>query len=589
MAENTPPGGNKRKSPSKKGSPAKRSKTRNDDAYLVEPSSDSDSDYKDLDPRYWTIDSNRKRKDEYFLDLDSDSDADYKDLDPRYWTIDPNRKGEAQDELFERCTADEYFLDPSSDSNSDYEDLDPNRKREHRRGRSRTKKPRYSRPPANAINFPEDAAESSQGSNHLDSDGLVPGLTSSAPSVMSSKRSSGGNAVSCPALSPPRYSADPVSNAEPQQPPTFNDWWIQLKPNAPTESVTIPRKWEDIHRELSSEDSYAEDLDDMSSQAPSRSMVKSRREIGPLPGSSAYLLLCNINGIKLVDYSMSTPKWIVQLFETVSIPPPYVDPEAFIENRGQYLCQYMETTWELQVQPFFPLYDTTYSSFYKTVMKHKLHDDFYLRTSGKVGRRGENDNLTTHLKLFPQPEGLKSTRPDILIGYSLSWLSAVLDNDDELASKIYATCQITTEGAIFPYLFVELKSGSGDTLTVATHQLLTSCAAALAITKDLFPHRNAVFGLAMDSRSGILLMMWIDQPQPGKQPRYLMKEMAQYNLASAASVINLQDVLMNIHAWGHGTRRTVVKEQLREQLPDVLEKGIDEYIFGEAAANTPIV
>ncbi|KAI0880729.1 uncharacterized protein GGS22DRAFT_174066, partial [Annulohypoxylon maeteangense] len=197
----------------------------------------------------------------------------------------------------------------------------------------------------------------------------------------------------------------------------------------------------------------------------------------------------------------------------------------------------------------------------------------YSGHSAKVGRHKSGfGSVNSHLTLFPHAEQLRSTRPDLVAGYCTEWIDNALCEDNELAVKLQSACQITSEGTIFPYLFLEIKAN--DVGDAAEDQLATCCAASLAVTKDLFPiEDNIVYSLAIGRTTAQLRPMWIDTKLP--RPRYILGRSIFFLLTRGEDIRLLQDTVMNIHQWGLGRRLNAVTEHVKA----ALEAGIENYAF----------
>ncbi|KAI2462730.1 hypothetical protein F4781DRAFT_187636 [Annulohypoxylon bovei var. microspora] len=383
--------------------------------------------------------------------------------------------------------------------------------------------------------------------------------------------------------SPPRYladpvhQADPVDQAKPREPTTLDYWMSTVKPGAPIKGITVPKDWND----LSSLNS--ESFDDMSSADRNTKSQASHASSAAKPkhGSEESRQALLKNNIRLVYDPAATPEWVTDLLASVRKTNTYATSgcfdaitKIFIATPSQAFDRSSEATLETRLYPTFPFYYNTYHYFYSLAYNGEMLPNWkYITHSSTVGRKVYSPYISVHLQLFPEPENLKATRPDLVVGYNLPWITQIFNKNELQAVALHDACRITTEGIIFPYLFIEVNSGATGSSAAARDQLLTAGAAALAITKDLFPENNAIFTLAIDDRLAELSVMFIDESN--EQTRYHMSYSVDFNLNQIDSVRLLQDTLMNIHEWGNVTRREMVAAAIKV----AAEAGFENYAF----------
>ncbi|KAI1093861.1 hypothetical protein F5B19DRAFT_447593 [Rostrohypoxylon terebratum] len=269
------------------------------------------------------------------------------------------------------------------------------------------------------------------------------------------------------------------------------------------------------------------------------------------------------------------PPFVIELHERIKQPRDYPHGRRYADRKLQLALEDIPRLKEHDDNSTFGSYWSYYLPLSRIVYK-----DIYLETTGLDIRNawflnyGKHCNTITqdsvlgrHLSRFPSPAGLEHSTADITNGYGTIWLFNLLNGafsyDNEYARSIRSMVW-DEEVPLFPYLFVEHKSGSNDDFRSANNRLQTVCSAYLSGTRELIRTNNVVFGLSIVDDIAQLHIMCMEGTQ--ESTIFIQHFLDHFWLIQAEDLTRLQDVLMRVHDWGLQERRVEIEREIMDHI-----------------------
>ncbi|XXH03207.1 hypothetical protein Hte_009604 [Hypoxylon texense] len=158
-------------------------------------------------------------------------------------------------------------------------------------------------------------------------------------------------------------------------------------------------------------------------------------------------------------------------------------------------------------------------------------------------------------------------KPNTVTGIGTKWLQQSISKEipDSLAAhdiqnKVIDSCELCNLDIVFPYLLAEFK-GRQNSLE-AMHELQGGFAAAWISGQPWIGQETVIFGLAAYPTYGELYVGWAQKNANGVV-HYYSALVTSLFFTKRADVIELCHILIRIHLWGLGPRKTQLEADLK--------------------------
>ncbi|KAI1451415.1 hypothetical protein F4805DRAFT_103024 [Annulohypoxylon moriforme] len=362
------------------------------------------------------------------------------------------------------------------------------------------------------------------------------------------------------------------------------DWRSKVVPGPPPSTAAYPEDWNKLEF-LKGQNIGG--LDDMGTQTEDQASRTTKASTKDPYGSNNYKKGLLINRIyeqmhdeKDYQYKdLVTPPWGAALLSYIQQPLEYPLTRRLLDimvdehmNGFKISSAQQEHSFETSIIGRQPMTPSTFRSFYRLTIDDECPSGSDLHHASRIGngRRGD-PKFQQHLGLFPYPELLRCTKPDVTVGYSDKWVRDIITPDyPGLVQVLQNDYEVTSEGILFPYLFVEFKSVSNGSVFAARHQLQTCIATSLSATRDIVKGNMAVFALVIHTEYAELSLVWMTGP-PAK-PSFVFGKPIPFPITYRENFIKLQDILMRIHIWANTERKETFKQYLLDEAKSRVEQ-----------------